>query len=83
MKEMDKCDYDIENDNRRDSNKYSLNISGNLDLIFQDPAKKDYYIYLDENHKKLSRLLTELLDRIELNNLQNNELTFEISELKK
>ena len=81
---MDKCDYDIENDNRREnSNKYSLNISGNLDLIFQDPVKKDYYIYLDENHKKLSRLLTELLDRIELNNLQNNELTFEISELKK
>lgn len=85
MKELNNSDYDIENKNnkRENQNKSSLNISGNLDLIFDDPVKKDYYLYLEENHKKLSRLLTELLDRIELNKLQNSELITEITEFKK
>lgn len=84
MKELNNSDYDTQKDIRRDNaNKSSLNISGNLDLIFDDPVKKEYYLYLDENHKKLSILFTELLDRIELNKLQNAELTTEITELKK
>jgi len=86
MKEKNNSDYDFEKDNRRENANISiLNISGNgnLDVLFDDPVKKDYYMYLDENHKKLLRLLTELLDRLELNKLQNTELDSEIIELQK
>ncbi len=59
------------------------NYSRNLDLIFKDPIKKDYYFYLDENSKKLNILLSEIIDQIELYKLKNSELYMEIDEFKK
>jgi len=75
-----------QNDNEI-GNKSRLNISEinskNLDKIFDDPIKKNYYLYLEDNAKTLRDLLDELMARLELNNLQNSELTTEITQLKK
>lgn len=62
--------------------KSNLSLSRNLNNIFNDPVQKEYYLYLEEQKKKLIVVIDEVLEITQLYSLQCSELSSEINSLK-